>query len=97
MTPDETIILRADIDTDTNEWYESIMSATMVARANKLGRSVTIDEFFGKKLYILYQITLIIYRKCMGYNGYKISKIEKTTITCRKYRRFMCKKSNVNW
>lgn len=48
MTPDETLVLRAETDAISDEWYEMLMSAVIPARALHLGRPVLANEFFGK-------------------------------------------------
>ncbi|KAM3729119.1 Insulin receptor substrate [Dirofilaria immitis] len=46
MTPDETLVLRAETDVMSDEWYEMLMSAVIPARALHLGRPVLLNEFF---------------------------------------------------
>ncbi|VDK84348.1 unnamed protein product [Onchocerca ochengi] len=46
MTPDETLVLRAETDVISDEWYEMLMSAVIPARALHLGRPVLLNEFF---------------------------------------------------
>ncbi|VDK83745.1 unnamed protein product [Litomosoides sigmodontis] len=46
MTPDETLVLRAETDVLTDEWYDMLMSAVIPARALHLGRPVLANEFF---------------------------------------------------
>ncbi|VDK49795.1 unnamed protein product [Gongylonema pulchrum] len=46
MTPDETILLRAEDDAPNDDWYEALMSAAIPARVLRLGRPVLETEFF---------------------------------------------------
>ncbi|KAL3989835.1 hypothetical protein ACH3XW_29225 [Acanthocheilonema viteae] len=46
MTPDETLVLRAETDVLSDEWYDMLMSAVIPARALHLGRPVLANEFF---------------------------------------------------
>ncbi|KAK6111923.1 hypothetical protein QQG55_45605 [Brugia pahangi] len=46
MTPDETLVLRAETDVLSDEWYDMLMSALIPARALHLGRPVLANEFF---------------------------------------------------
>lgn len=52
MTPDETLLFKDKKESDTNEWYEKMMSAIIPARALRLGRPVFNTEFFGKFILI---------------------------------------------
>ncbi len=70
MTPDETLVLRAETDVLSDEWYDMLMSALIPARALHLGRPVLANEFFGKfqftyYFFIVNNIYFIYYYICM--------------------------------
>lgn len=47
MMPEDTYLIRAKTDEDTERWYDAILSEAITARALKLGRPVFALEFFG--------------------------------------------------
>ncbi|CAJ0579081.1 unnamed protein product, partial [Mesorhabditis spiculigera] len=44
--PDDTLLIKAENDQATDEWYSALLDATIPARATRLGRPVQALEFF---------------------------------------------------
>ncbi|MCP9257823.1 Insulin receptor substrate 1 [Dirofilaria immitis] len=63
MTPDETLVLRAETDVMSDEWYEMLMSAVIPARALHLGRPVLLNEFLENFSECAWDVTIVEHPK----------------------------------